>query len=86
MRDRKNKTIKVSEWILPMLLYVIPGVNILAMLYYMLLGQNVTKRNWAKCALVILALGYFFCIIFIVRINNMTYAEFYDFVHKLSGK
>lgn len=86
MRDRKNRAVKASEWMVPMILFCIPGVNILAVLYYMLLGQNMQKRNWAKCASVILLVGYIFLLIFIVRLHNMSYAEFYEFVSLIFGK
>lgn len=61
----KNETISVTDWIITFLITAIPLVNII-MLFVWSFGGNtpLTKRNWAKATLIIMAIAILISIVF----------------------
>ena len=85
MRDRRQKLMKTKEWIIPLVLYMIPVVGIVSTGYYAIDTKNKTRRNWARCSIVFLILVHLILLIFCIRIHNMTYEQLYTLINSIKG-
>jgi hypothetical protein len=76
-----------NNWLLLMLLFCIPIVGLLGMIYYAFIDTSNKERSiWAKNALIVLVIVYVILICLYLRIHNMTYPQFYNFTSKFFRK
>ncbi len=60
-----NEHVTLGEWIVTMLLMIVPFVNIV-LLFIWAFGSNtkISKSNWAKATLIMMAVGFVLGIVF----------------------
>lgn len=63
--DKVNDVVTLSDWMITMLIQIIPIVNII-MLFVWAFGSSTpkSKSNWAKAALIFMAIGIILTILF----------------------
>lgn len=73
------------QWLLTMLLYSIPIVNIIYMVLLFVRGDNEDKMNWAKAAVIVMVISYMITIISIIILKNISLAQLFDLYIKYKG-
>jgi glycopeptide antibiotics resistance protein len=73
--DQNNATVRVSEWVIALLLLAIPVVNIVMMFVWAFGGgTNPSKANFAKASLIWMAIGIVLCVIFYAMFGAAMFA------------
>jgi high-affinity Fe2+/Pb2+ permease len=73
-----NDTIGFGNWLLSMILYAIPIVNIIYVLVTIFTTKNTSKKNWAIAALIVLVISYIISFAFLYFLKTISLATLFQ--------
>lgn len=73
------------QWMLSMLLYLIPIVNIIYISFTIVKGGSEDKKSWAKGALIVLIISYIAGIVSVIILKNISLMTLFDTYMSIRG-
>lgn len=80
-----DRDISFSKWLLSMILYSIPVVNIIYILIVIFKTNNETEKNWAKASLLVCVIRSALFMLLIVMLKNIALASLFELYSKFIG-
>lgn len=71
-----------NNWLLNMILFVIPIISILSTGYLAFFGTR-EKKRWGQVSLCISVIIHIIIFVFIIRFMNMSYEDLYTIINKI---
>ena len=79
-RRGRVQRLKTKDWMIYMLIFILPFVNIAECIYVMVTKKHPDAERWAKAAIVPACIVSLIVLIIILRLHYMTYADCMKFV------
>lgn len=73
------------HWMLCMLLYLVPIINIVSLVVIMFKTEAEDKKNWAKASLIVLLISYIVGIVSLLVLKNVSLMQMFDAYTELRG-
>jgi hypothetical protein len=83
-RAKKSTTISVLNWMGTLLLCAIPGVNIVAMICFMIFAKTQSKRNFALALLLLTVIVLLLAVVLLLVLPTQV-AELQSFLYEFAA-